>query len=151
MLMTSSDKSTKRSRRSVVLSEINAVPYIDVMLVLLVIFIITAPFLKSAVDIELPETTAANRKSEPKRPLIVTVSANGEFFLNVGEKPKEALTLDKLIDDLIKVRNTRKEFEVLVHGDTKVSYGVVADLISELQAAGIRKATLVTKPRPSRR
>ena len=151
MIPSPSSNNSRRDRNERVLSEINAVPYIDVMLVLLVIFIITAPFLKSAVDVELPETEVANRKSEPQRPLIVTVNAKGEYFLNVGQDAGKPRPLGDIIEDLRKVRDTRKDFEVLVHGDTKVSYGLVADLISELQGAGIRKATLVTQPRPRRK
>ena len=128
------------------LTQINAVPYIDVMLVLLVIFIITAPFLKSAVDVQLPRTESMHKKAEPHKPVVVTIDKSGRYFLNVGQSPEKPLSLKALIANVTKVSRTREDFQLLIHGDETVSYGLVAKLISQLQAAGIKKATLVTEP-----
>ena len=128
------------------MGEINVVPYIDVMLVLLVIFMITAPLLKTGVDVELPN--AAAKPLDPKKqeePLILTVQEDGAFVL--GDDPiadDEELML-KVSAILRLARKNGKNPEVLVAGDKNVDYGRVVQGMALLQAAGVPQVGLMTE------
>ena len=130
------------------LAEINVVPFIDVMLVLLVIFVITAPLLTQGVKVELPKTDAKAIAEQNKEPIIVTVDAQGQFYLNLAEKPQQAITartLDHLVRDELS-HDTASNRPVLVRGDKHVDYGKVMEAMVLLQQAGAKSVGLITEP-----
>ena len=131
------------------MSEINVVPYIDVMLVLLVIFMITAPMLTQGVDVALPNANAAPIQNTESDVLIASINAKGDYFLDFGGK-QEALALPLLQDKVRKVISQNPELPVLVRGDKNVAYGQVVGLMVALQAAGVPNVGLVTEPETQR-
>lgn len=128
----------KRDRDREAISDINVTPLVDVMLVLLVIFMITAPLLQQGIDVALPETKG--KELPPEERLIVTVKANGEVFLN--DMPVDLSTLKERLSVLSK-RNP----DVFLRADRSVSYGMVAELMAEIKDAGIERLGLVTEPK----
>lgn len=130
------------------MSEINVVPYIDVMLVLLVIFMVTAPLLTQGVQVDLPKTPSKPISQSKDEPLIVSVKADGSFYINLGEETDKALPLADIRTKVAAVIRRNPETPVLVWGDVKVPYGKVVDLMSELQAAGAPSVGLVTENPP---
>jgi biopolymer transport protein TolR len=135
---------TKRTKRKLV-AEINVVPYIDVTLVLLVVFMITAPLLMQGVKVELPEANSAPMDTKDQEPFIVSIKADGSYWIDVkGENQAESLGVIK--DRLSKILNQSPKIPVLVWGDSRVDYGVVVNLMSELQAAGASSVGMVTEP-----
>ena len=127
------------------MSEINVVPYIDVMLVLLIIFMITAPLLSQGVKVDLPQVPSEPMPPTDKEPVVVSVDAVGNFFVNYGnnqDKPVTATVLANRINALIKYQ---PDIPVFVKGDTSVSYGRVVELMALLQSAGVDGVGLVTE------
>jgi biopolymer transport protein TolR len=129
------------------LAEINVVPYIDVMLVLLVIFMATAPLLTQGIKVELPKANAEPIQEPPdSKPLVVSVDAAGNLFLNVGEdedKPADAATIRKNVG-IVLGRNP--ETPILVKADRKVEYGFVVGAMVLLQQGGAENVGFVTDP-----
>ena len=135
----------RRKSRFQPMSEINVVPYIDVMLVLLVIFMVTAPMLTQGVKVDLPETTSDPIQQEKNvEPIIVSVDSNGAYYLEVGDKGSDPMSLTQLSDQVGKILSQRTKSEILVRGDEYVDYGVVVRLMAELQAAGASSIGLIT-------
>ncbi len=128
------------------MSEINVVPYIDVMLVMLVIFMITAPWLNQGVDVELPQADAEPMTDGQQDPVVLTVDAEGRYFINVGGDPDQAIDADTLMLRTAAVLRQRPRTTVLVRGDASVDYGLVVAAMSLLQQAGAAKVGLVTEP-----
>jgi biopolymer transport protein TolR len=128
------------------MSEINVVPYIDVMLVMLVIFMITAPLLNQGVDVELPHTDAEPMTGDQQDPVVLTVDAEGRYFLNVGGDPEQPIDADTLMSRTAAVLRNRPKITVLVRGDASVDYGLVVSAMSLLQQAGAVRVGLVTEP-----
>lgn len=126
-------------------SEINVVPYIDVMLVLLVIFMVTAPLMTQGVKVELPKAGAKTLSTDEQEPLIVSVSATGEFYLSLGDKPKQPKSLEQIAEQVGIVVQEKPQTPVLVNGDTNVPYGEVIRLMAFLQSAGVADVGLVTE------
>ncbi|MGB1157932.1 MAG: protein TolR [Porticoccaceae bacterium] len=134
----------RRAKRKLV-AEINVVPYIDVTLVLLVVFMVTAPLLLQGVKVELPDANSAPLDKKQHEPLIVSVKADGSYWIDIkGENKAQAL--ENIKDRVAKVLRQSPETPILVWGDTEVDYGVVVDLMSELQLAGAPAVGLVTEP-----
>jgi biopolymer transport protein TolR len=127
------------------MSEINVVPYIDVMLVLLIIFMVTAPMLMQGVKVELPEASAEPVENQDSEPVIVSVNAAGELFLNLGAQENEVLSLATIRDRVAAVMRRSPEKPVLVWGDRAVPYGEVVTLMVALQEAGAPSVGLVTE------
>jgi biopolymer transport protein TolR len=126
-------------------SEINVVPYIDVMLVLLIIFMITAPLLQQGVEIDLPQASANPLPPEQREPLIVSVSKAGELYLNIGEDIDKPVDEDMLGKRVGAVMQNHPQTPVLVRGDKEVDYGRVTEAMVLLQAAGVEKVGLMTE------
>lgn len=126
-------------------SEINIVPYIDVMLVLLVIFMITAPLLQQGVEIELPQASANPLPPDQREPLVLTVSKNGDYYLNVGDNKESPIAADALVTRVAAVIKYHPETPVLVRGDQSVDYGRVTTAMVLLQSAGVEKVGLMTE------
>ena len=128
------------------MAEINVVPYIDVMLVMLVIFMITAPLLTQGVKVDLPEASAEPMDDQDNEPLVVSVDAGGNLYLNVGESPEDAITEDDLVQVVAAVLRREPRKSVLVRGDHAVDYGAVITAMVLLQQAGVPNVGLVTEP-----
>ena len=131
------------------MSEINVVPYIDVMLVLLVIFMVTAPLTTQGVEVDLPSADSEPLSSE-EDPLVVTVNANGEIFVNTGMPRPGAegtrATIFSLLDQAEKILEVRPDLPVYVRGDGGVPYAEVVRVMSVLQRAGASSVGLITDP-----
>ena len=137
-----------RPRRAV--AEINVVPYIDVMLVLLVIFMATAPLLMQGVEVDLPKANSTPVSDSDAEPLIVSIDAEAELYLNLGASDDQALSIETVRQRVATVLKRNPDKAVMVWGDARVPYGEVVSLMSELQAAGAPSVGLVTEA-PARR
>lgn len=136
-----------RGRR--LMGEINVVPYIDVMLVLLIIFMITAPLLTQGVKVNLPKAHAEPLPpNEAKDPVVLSVDAQGQLFLNIASDPRAALDPDTVLAQVTAVLQTAPERAVIVKADKSVSYGVVMQAMVLLQRAGASKVGMATDPLP---
>lgn len=132
-----------RPRRAV--AEINVVPYIDVMLVLLVIFMATAPLLMQGVEVDLPKAYSTPVSDSDAEPLIVSIDAKAKFYLNLGASDDQALSIETVRQRVATVLKRNPDKAVMVWGDAAVPYGEVVSLMSELQAAGAPSVGLVTE------
>jgi biopolymer transport protein TolR len=137
-------KYKKRKRKLV--AEINVVPYIDVMLVLLIVFMVTAPMLMQGVKVELPEAPSAPLDDKDQEPLIVSIKEDGSYYLDIGNGKNVKEALPSIVDKVGKVLRQQPKTPVLVWGDARVDYGVVVKLMSDLQNAGAPSVGLVTEP-----
>ena len=132
-----------RKRRAV--AEINVVPYIDVMLVLLVIFMVTAPMLMQGVKVDLPDAAAEPVNNQDSEPLIVSIDSAGRLYLNVGGDEKQALELATVKQRVSAVLRRDPKKPVMVWGDQTVAYGAVVTLMTALQESGAPSVGLVTE------
>ena len=135
----------KKHKRKLV-AEINVVPYIDVMLVLLIVFMVTAPMLMQGVKVELPEAPSAPLDDKDQEPLIVSIKEDGSYYLDLGNGKNVQEALPSIVDKVGKVLRQQPKTPVLVWGDARVDYGVVVKLMSDLQNAGAPSVGLVTEP-----
>jgi biopolymer transport protein TolR len=126
------------------MAEINVVPYIDVMLVLLIIFMVTAPMLMQGVKVDLPEANADPVDNQDSEPVIVSINAAGQLFLNLGQED-QVLSLPTIKDRVAVVIRRNPKKPVLVWGDKAVPYGEVVSLMVALQEAGAPSVGLVTE------
>ena len=132
-------------------NEINVVPYIDVMLVLLVIFMITAPLLTQGIHVDLPRLATEPLPQElirDNRPLVLTVDAEGRMYLNIGEDPNDAVESPVVVARAAAVLQRKPETPVLVRASEELPYGDVVTVMALLQRAGADKVGLVTRPLP---
>ena len=129
------------------MSEINVVPYIDVMLVLLIIFMVTAPLLTQGVKIKLPQAPAKIIEEDNQQPLVISVDARGLYFLNHGEAQEVPVEPGALLTRVAALLSVRPETPVMVRGDSDVAYGQVVTLMALLQRAGAPTVGLVTESR----
>ena len=141
---------TVRGRRRP-MAEINVVPYIDVMLVLLVIFMITAPLLNLGVEVELPKADAEPMDTqENDEPLVITVLQNGDLYLNAGGDldgtSSGLIDPESLVTTVTAIVNRNPEIQVLVGGDESGGYGQVYGALVLLQKAGVTKVGLMSDP-----
>lgn len=137
-----------RPRRA--MAEINVVPYIDVMLVLLVIFMATAPLLMQGVEVDLPDANSTPVSDSDAEPLIVSIDAQAKLYLNLGASDDLALNIETVKQRVATVLKRNPGKAVMVWGDAAVPYGEVVALMSELQEAGALSVGLVTEA-PARR
>jgi biopolymer transport protein TolR len=126
-------------------SEINVVPYIDVMLVLLIIFMVTAPLLNLGVDIQLPQSNAKSIQND-KGPIIISVDKDGALFLTIPDAPKEATDADSLLKKISAFIRNNPQTPVLIGGDERTDYGKVYQVMALAQQAGAAKIGLMSKP-----
>jgi len=131
------------------MGEINVVPFIDVMLVLLVVFMVTAPLLNQGIEVELPE---ANNEplaiDENLETLVVSLTAEGDYFISVGAtgEDRQPVTLETLGQQVSIITNANPTIQVLVEGDTEAGWGAMVNLITTLQAAGVANPNFITQP-----
>jgi biopolymer transport protein TolR len=122
------------------ISDINVTPFVDVMLVLLVIFMVTAPMMMQGVDVALPETTSQPLAAK-KENLVITINNQNQIFIN-----NHQLGIDFLQDKLKKILEGRDKREVYLRADKEISYGFVVRVMAEIKAAGVDKLGMVTEP-----
>ncbi|HET7593775.1 MAG TPA: protein TolR [Rhodanobacteraceae bacterium] len=134
-----------RGRRRRRMAEINIVPYIDVMLVLLIIFMVTAPMLNLGADIQLPQS-AAKALQDEKKPVLVTVDEQGQVFLTLGSNAREQVDDDTLVKKVSAFVKEDPKVSVLLGGDKRVDYGRVNQVLGLLQQAGVAKVGLMSQP-----
>jgi len=127
------------------MSEINVVPYIDVMLVLLVIFMVTTPLLTQGIKVELPQADSQNIESKGQEPLVVSVDQQGRFYFNIGDKPDQSLDAKKLMVRVKAVLRHRQDSTVYVKGDRNVAYGEVVQVMALLKQSGVEHIGMVTR------
>ncbi len=132
------------------MAEINVVPYIDVMLVLLIIFMVTAPMIMQGVQVELPHAKAKPVPPQDDKPLIVSIKADGSYFIDLGTKEQAATatTLSDVAERVGKVIGAKPETKIFVWGDRRVPYGDVVELMAALQNVGAESVGLVTDDQP---
>ena len=142
--------SRKYSQKRGVLAEINVVPYIDVMLVLLVIFMITAPLLTQGVNVQLPKAQAKAIESQKELPIVLSVNAQGQYFLNIADQPSQAIDesalMTRVAAALALASREHTQRPVYVKGDQRVDYGKVVAAMALLQQAGADQVGLITDP-----
>ena len=133
------------SRRRLV-SEINVVPYIDVMLVLLIIFMVTAPLLKQGVDVDLPTAPANPLDVESPEPIVISVDRRGKMYLNISTKPDISINKMALVDQVRAALAKQPQRPVMVRGDANGPYQNVVKTLVLLQKANVESVGLVTEP-----
>jgi biopolymer transport protein TolR len=140
-IASSSGGGRRRGRRKPVMAEINVTPMVDVMLVLLIIFMVSAPLLTVGVPLDLPQTQAKSLDQD-KNPLTLSVNLKGQVFLNDTE-----IALDDLVPKLKAITEAKAGMDerIFVRGDKKVDYGTVMKVMGRLSAAGFRRVALVTE------
>ena len=134
-----------RRRRRTLLSEINVVPYIDVMLVLLVVFMIAAPLMVQGILVNLPETLSEPLPREKNDPLIISIRSDGVFFLETQSSKDIPLNLEDLSVQVEKILTINPSLQVVVRGDSNVKYQKVMELMSVLQTSGAEEVGLITQ------
>ena len=130
-------KKSFRNKRT--MSEINVTPFVDVMLVVLIIFMVTAPLLTSGIKINLPESSSV-LKNEKKDPVTVSINTKGEIFIQ-----KNKFTKDQLIKKLTLLKKNNQNLKIYIKGDKKLDYGKVMDLMNLINQSGFKKVALVTR------
>ena len=128
----------KKYKTRSTISEINVTPFVDVMLVLLIIFMVTAPLLTAGIKVNLPESSSI-LKNEKKDPVTVSINSKGEIFIQ-----KKKFTADGLIKKLSAMKGQNKDLKIYIKGDKKLNYGKIMDLMSFINKSGFKKVALVT-------
>ena len=129
-----------RSSKKEPISEINVTPFVDVMLVLLIIFMVTAPLLTVGVQVDLPETSADTLPEETE-PLTLTINAKGEIFIQ-----ETKVEYEKIIAKIMAVSNNRTDTRIFVRGDKTINYGRVLEIMGMLSGSGFTKVALISAP-----
>ena len=121
------------------MSEINVTPFVDVMLVLLIVFMVTAPLLTVGVPVDLPKTRAATL-SDQSEPLVVSIDKQGTVYIQ-----QKAVKMEQLVPRLIAVTDAKPDIKIFVRGDRQIQYGMVMRVMGEISAAGFRKVSLLAE------
>ena len=129
-----------KSSRDDPISEINVTPFVDVMLVLLIIFMVTAPLLTVGVQVDLPETSA-DTLPEENEPLTLTINSKGEIFIQ-----EHQVTFKKIVPNLLAIAKNRTDTRIYVRGDKTINYGRVLEVMGTLSGAGFSKVALISEP-----
>jgi len=141
---------TGRRKRRKLKAEINVVPYIDVMLVLLIIFMVTAPLLNLGVDIQLPQSTAKSVQAD-KEPIVISVDKDGSYFLTLGTSQREPIDAQTLVNKVSAFIRQNPQVPVLIGGDERVDYGKIYQVMVLLQQSGVPKVGLMSQPVETKR
>ncbi len=137
---------SRRNKRRKPMGEINVVPYIDVTLVLLIIFMITTPMLQTGVEVELPKAQAATVDSgEGEPPVVVSIKKDGEFYISVGGQTDELVAEEDIDARVASVLAEKPAVQVLINADKSVDYGTVVTVMASLKNAGVANVGLMTK------
>lgn len=135
---------TRKPIKRRAMAEINIVPYLDVMLVLLVIFMITAPLLSQGVEVDLPQASAEPLTTDADEPLVLTVDQQGLYYLNIGDE-EQVVAAEVMMARVAAVLRRKPKTPVMVRGDRNASYGDVVKAMTRLQAAGAPSVGLITE------
>ncbi len=136
-----------RPRRRKQMAEINVVPLIDVMLVLLIVFMITAPLITQGIKVDLPRADAEPVENGDEITLVVSINAEGSYFISLGaEEDPQPVALERIQEDVEKILAQNPAVPVFVEADESVNYGVVTRLMSTLATAGAENLRLITQP-----
>ena len=133
-------------RRRNLISDINVVPYIDVMLVLLVIFMISAPLMVQGIEVNLPEASSEALPVKNNEPLIVSIKKDGRIFLETESTKDKAITLDEMGNLVSKIFVNRPGLQVVIRGDADVQYDKVMKVMAQLQSSGASNIGLISQP-----
>jgi len=136
---------TYRKRRKL-MAEINVVPYIDVMLVLLVIFMVTAPLQQQGVEIDLPITQGSPIDQKEKSNVIISIKKQGEYYISENGAKNIAVSKAELISKIVELYQEKSQLQVYIRGDKSVSYGHVVSIMASLKHSGIARIGLMTTP-----
>lgn len=131
------------------MADINVVPYIDVMLVLLIVFMVTAPLLNQGIEVELPQANnEALELDENLETLVVSITSNGEYFLSIGAtgEDRQAVALETIATQVSQIMSANPSIQVLVEGDATADWGAMINLITILQRAGVTNPNFITQP-----
>jgi biopolymer transport protein TolR len=135
----------RRNKRRKPMAEINVVPYIDVTLVLLIIFMITAPLVPTGVEVDLPQADTSSVEQSDELPLIVSVDGQGQYFIDVGEQNDEPVTAEVLLYRVAAVLRNKPKTQVYIRGEHSVAYGKVVTVMAALKNAGVPSVGLMTR------
>ena len=131
---------TSGGNRQDLMSEINVTPFVDVMLVLLIIFMVTAPMMVQGLNVDLPEATAKSLDSE-KEHLVITINKDHQVFISDYQ-----VTVESLSAKLIKILQSRRDREVYLKADKNIPYGIVVQVMAEIKGAGVEQLGMITEP-----
>ena len=140
---------TRRPIRRKLMGEINVVPFIDVMLVLLIVFMVTAPLITQGVKVELPKADAPTVEDNDDLTLVVSIDAEGQYYISLGEVPEDdppPVPLEQIGEQVAKIMDQNPAVPVYLEADTNVRHGVVMQLVSTLEKAGVPNVLFVTQP-----
>lgn len=138
--------SNKKAGRRRPMAEINVVPYIDVTLVLLIIFMITTPMLQSGVEVDLPRAQAAMvEQKDDTPPLVISIQQGGNYFINSGNGEDEAILKEAICPRVEMILKNKPETQVLINADKNIDYGTVVTTMADLKHAGVPSVSLMTK------
>jgi biopolymer transport protein TolR len=135
---------SRRSARRKPMAEINVVPYIDVTLVLLIIFMITAPLIQTGVDVDLPQAEAKEIEQDDIPPVIISIDKQGRFFLDLGGQEAEQAQAQELLLLIAATLKNKPKTQVYIRGDKAVDYGKVVTVMAALKGAGVPNVGLMT-------
>lgn len=135
-----------RRRGKRLMAEMNVVPYIDVTLVLLIIFMITAPLITQGVKVDLPQAPSEVMEPQQEEPVVVSIDAAGKLYVDLGEKPNEPIDEETLVTRVAGIKKYKPATEFLVRGDAGVPYGRVVEVMALMQGAGLDSVGLLTQP-----
>jgi biopolymer transport protein TolR len=148
MQVTTNNGRGGRNRRKP-MAEINVVPMIDVMLVLLIVFMITAPLMTQGIKVDLPKVNSEPVEENDEPTLVVSINAQGEYFISLGEESAEdppPVPLEQIGEQIGKILNQNPAVPVYVEGDAAINYGVVLELMNIVTEAGATQVSLITQP-----
>jgi biopolymer transport protein TolR len=134
----------RKKRRPV--AEINVIPYIDVSLVLLIIFMITTPLLQTGIEVDLPQAQTKNVVTDNTPPVVVSVDAQGQYFINTNGTDNELVIIDDMAIKIAAILRHKPNIKVLVRGDSSVNYGKIVIVMAALKQAGVPNVGLMTRP-----
>ena len=133
-----------RIKRRKPIAEINVVPYIDVTLVLLIIFMITAPMVQTGVEVDLPQADTQPVEQDNELPVIVSIDKNGQYFIDIGDNDEQSVSANILLVRVAAVLRNKPRTQVYIRGDHAVSYGKVVIVMAALKNAGVPSVGLMT-------
>ena len=138
----------RRTRAHKPMSEINVTPFVDVMLVLLIIFMVAAPLLTAGVPLDLPQAKGKTIEAQQKEPVVVSITKDGKIF--IGQEEKSALSLDDLVPRLKAIAEARgvKDDTIFLRGDTMAQHGLVTKVLARIKLAGFQKVSIVIEGEP---
>lgn len=137
----------RKNKRRKPMGEINVVPYIDVTLVLLIIFMITTPMLQTGVEVELPKAEAANvePKEDGKPPIVISIKKDGQYFINIDGTTDAQIEPEEITEKVTAVMVDNSNPQVLINADKSIDYGSVVTVMASLKTAGIPNVGLMTQ------